>query len=86
MYRVKENPRGKTIKHKVRLVAKGFLKREGINFEEGFSPVDRIEIIRLVVGITDNNDWFIYQMDVKYAFLNGLLEEKVYVEQPLVLL
>jgi hypothetical protein len=51
-------------------VAKVFLQREGMNFEEVFAPFARIKIIRLVVGIANNHNWPIYQMDVKYAFLN----------------
>lgn len=60
-------------------MAKGFLQREGIAFEEVFTPIARIEIIRLVVGIANNHNWPIYQMDVKSAFLNGPLKEGVYV-------
>ncbi|XP_050909415.1 uncharacterized mitochondrial protein AtMg00820-like [Lathyrus oleraceus] len=55
VFKVKANPKGEIIKHKARLVAKGFLQREGINFEEVFASVGRIEIIRLVVGISHNH-------------------------------
>lgn len=82
VFKVKENPMGEIIKHKAKLVAKRFLQREVIDFEEVFTSVTRIETIRLVVDIVNNNNWSIYQMDVKYAFLNRPLEEKVYVEQP----
>ena len=74
------NSKGEIIKHKARLVAKGFLQRECMDFEEVFSSVARIKTIRLVVGIANNHNWPIYQMDVKYAFLNRPLEEEVYVE------
>lgn len=74
---MKEIPKGEIIKHKARLVVKGFLQRECIDFEEVFTPAARIETIRIVLGIANNNNWPIYQMDVKYAFLNELLEEKV---------
>lgn len=59
-----------------------YLQREGIDCEEVFAPVVRIKIIRLVVGIANNHNWPIYQMDVKSAFLNGLLEEEVFVGYP----
>ena len=82
VYKVKANPKGEVIKHKARLVAKGFLQREGIDYEEVFTPVARLETIRLVVGIAHSNNWMVYQMDVKSAFLNGPLVEEVYVGQP----
>lgn len=67
-------------------MAKGFLQRGGMDFEEVFSHVVRIETIRLVVGIANNHNCLIYQMDVKFAFLNGPLENEVYVGHPYVLL
>lgn len=79
---MKANPKGEIIKYKARLVAKGFLQREGIDFEEVSAPVSRIEIIMLVVGIDNNHNCPIYQMDVKSAFLNKPLEEEVCVRQP----
>lgn len=81
---MKTNLKGEIIKHTARLVAKGFLQREGIYSEVVFTPVPRIITISLVVGIVNNNYWSIYQMDVKVMFLNGPLEEEVYVEEPLV--
>lgn len=63
-------------------MAKGFLQREGIDYEEVFTPVARLETIHLVVGIVHSNNWMVYQMDVKSAFLNGPLVEEVYVGQP----
>lgn len=62
VYKVKENSKGEIIKHKARLIAKGFLQRQGIDFEEVFAPVAKIETIGLVVGIANNNNWSIYQM------------------------
>lgn len=73
VFKMKENCKGEIIKHKARLVAKGFLQREGIDFEEVFTPVDRIETIRLVV-IANNHSWAIYQLDIKSTFLNRFLE------------
>lgn len=80
LYKVKENPRGDDVKHKARFIAKGVLKKEGIDFEEVFAPVAKIQTIWLVVGIANNKNWSIYQMDIKSVFLNGPLEEEVYVE------
>lgn len=62
-------------------MAKGFSQREGINFEEVFAPMARTKTIRLVIGIKNNNNWSIYQLNVKYAFLKRPLDEEVYVEQ-----
>lgn len=63
------------------MFAKGFFQRESIDFEEGFAPVASIETIKLVVGIANNHNCHIYQMEVKSAFLNRPLEEEVYVGQ-----
>lgn len=65
VFKVTENLKGEIIKHKDKLVAKGFLQRECIEFEEVFTPAARVETMRLVVGIANNHNWPIYQMDVK---------------------
>ncbi|GJW90784.1 retrovirus-related pol polyprotein from transposon TNT 1-94 [Tanacetum coccineum] len=70
------------LKNKARLVAQGFKQEEGINFEESFAPVARIEAIRIFVENATHKNMTIYQMDVKIAFLNGELKEEVYVSQP----
>ncbi|GJV04775.1 retrovirus-related pol polyprotein from transposon TNT 1-94 [Tanacetum coccineum] len=70
------------LKNKARLVAQGFRQEEGINFEESFAPVARIEAIRIFVANAAHKNMTIYQMDVKTAFLNGELKEEVYVSQP----
>ncbi|GKA39903.1 retrovirus-related pol polyprotein from transposon TNT 1-94 [Tanacetum coccineum] len=70
------------LKNKARLVAKGYHQEEGINFEESFTPVARIEAIRIFVANAANKNMTIYQMDVKTTFLNGKLCEEVYVSQP----
>ena len=79
---MKVKPNGEIAKHKARLVAKGFLQKEGLDYGEVFAPVARMETIRLVVATASFYDWHIHQMDVKSAFLNGPLEEEVYVKQP----
>ncbi|CAJ2661986.1 unnamed protein product [Trifolium pratense] len=82
VYKVKVNPKGEITRHKARLVVKGFLQKEGIDFNEVFAPVARMETIRLVTALAHYNRWSMHQMDVKCAFLNGPLEEEVYVVQP----
>lgn len=65
-----------------KIVAKGYSQRQGIDYDEVFSPVSRLETIRLIIALAAQNEWKIYQMDVKSAFLNCFLEEEVYIEQP----
>ncbi|RDY09127.1 hypothetical protein CR513_06559, partial [Mucuna pruriens] len=76
VYKVKVNPRGEAVKNKAKLVAKDFLQKARIDYGEVYAPVAKIETIRLIVAIAIN-------LDVKYAFLNGPLEEEVYVNQSL---
>jgi hypothetical protein len=64
------------------LVCKGYAQIEGINFEETFSPVARMEAIHLLLAYACSKNVKVYQMDVKSTFLNGELEEEVYIEQP----
>ena len=66
----------------VHLVAKGFTQVQGIDYDETFSPVVRFESLRLLLVLAMLEDWEIYQMDVKSVFLNGLLEEEIFMEQP----
>ncbi|GKD72219.1 retrovirus-related pol polyprotein from transposon TNT 1-94, partial [Tanacetum coccineum] len=73
---------GDVLKNKARLVAKGYRQEEGIDFEESFAPVARIEAIRIFIANAASKNMTIYQMDVKTAFLNGELKEEVYVSQP----
>ncbi|GJS89015.1 retrovirus-related pol polyprotein from transposon TNT 1-94 [Tanacetum coccineum] len=73
---------GRALKNKARLVAQGFRQEEGINFEESFAPIARIEAICIFVVNATHKNMMIYQMDVKIAFLNGELKEEVYVSQP----
>ncbi|GKB06944.1 retrovirus-related pol polyprotein from transposon TNT 1-94 [Tanacetum coccineum] len=82
VYKAKKNAKGEVEKYKARLVAKGYKKKHGIDYEEVFAPVARLETIRMIIAIAAQYRWKIHQMDVKSAFLNGLLEEEVYVEQP----
>ncbi|GJV12545.1 retrovirus-related pol polyprotein from transposon TNT 1-94, partial [Tanacetum coccineum] len=70
------------IRNKARLVAKGYAQEEGIDFEESFAPVARLEAVRIFVAYAAHKSFPIYQTDVKTSFLNGLLKEEVYVAQP----
>ncbi|GJW34290.1 retrovirus-related pol polyprotein from transposon TNT 1-94 [Tanacetum coccineum] len=70
------------IRNKARLIAKGYAQEEGIDFEESFALVARLEAVRIFVAYATHKSFLIYQMDVKTAFLNGPLKEEVYVEQP----
>ncbi|GKD95598.1 retrovirus-related pol polyprotein from transposon TNT 1-94 [Tanacetum coccineum] len=70
------------IRNKSRLVMKGYKQEEGIDFEESFAHVARLEAVRMFVSFATHKNITIFQMDVKTAFLNGLLKEEVYVSQP----
>ncbi|GKF78497.1 retrovirus-related pol polyprotein from transposon TNT 1-94, partial [Tanacetum coccineum] len=70
------------IRNKARHLAKGYAQEEGIDFEESFAPVARLEAVRIFVAHAVHKSFPIYQMDVKTAFLNGPLKEEVYVAQP----
>ncbi|GJT55207.1 putative ribonuclease H-like domain-containing protein [Tanacetum coccineum] len=82
VYRNKKDERGIVIKNKARLVAQGYTQEEGIDYDEVFAPVSRIEAIRLFLAYASFKDFVVYQMDVKSAFLYGKIEEEVYVCQP----
>ncbi|GKA15542.1 putative ribonuclease H-like domain-containing protein [Tanacetum coccineum] len=82
VFRNKKDERGIVIKNKARLVAQGYTQEEGIYYDEVFTPVARIEAIRLFLAYASFKDFVVYQMDVKSAFLYGKIEEEVYVCQP----
>ncbi|GKC26593.1 retrovirus-related pol polyprotein from transposon TNT 1-94, partial [Tanacetum coccineum] len=83
VYRNKKDERGIVIRKKARLVAQGYPQEEGIDYDEVFAPVARIEVIRMFLAYASFKDFVVYQMDVKSAFLYGKIEEEVYVYQPL---
>ncbi|GKF24992.1 putative ribonuclease H-like domain-containing protein [Tanacetum coccineum] len=83
VYRNKKDERGIVIKNKARLVAQGYPQEEGIDYDEVFVPIARIEAIRLFLAYASFKDFVVYQMDVKSAFLYGKIEKEVYVYQPL---
>ncbi|CAL8123074.1 unnamed protein product [Prunus armeniaca] len=82
VYKTKFNPDGSIQKHKARLVAKSYSQQPGIDYNETFAPVARLDTIRALVALVAQTKWRIYQLDVKSAFLNGELKEEIYVEQP----
>ncbi|GJY11064.1 retrovirus-related pol polyprotein from transposon TNT 1-94 [Tanacetum coccineum] len=83
VFRNKRDETGIVIKNKARLVAQGYNQQEGIDYDETFAPVARLEAIRIFLAFATYMNFIVYQMDVKSAFLNGKLKEEVYVKQPL---
>ena len=82
VYRTKLNADGSVNKYKARLVVKGYSQVFGVDFSETFAPVARLDTIRMLLALTAQKGWKTYQLDVKSAFLNGYLQEEIYVEQP----
>ena len=82
VFRVKESADGTVNKYKARLVAKGFHQVAGSNFNETFSPVIIPVTVRLILTLALTNKWELFQLDVNNAFLNGFLEETIYMQQP----
>ncbi|GJV77873.1 retrovirus-related pol polyprotein from transposon TNT 1-94 [Tanacetum coccineum] len=79
---VKLDEMGGILKNKDRLVARGYRQEEGINFEESFAPVASLDAIRIFLAYATHMNMVVYQIDVKTAFLNGIMREEVYVSQP----
>ncbi|RVX02234.1 Copia protein [Vitis vinifera] len=82
VFRNKMDENGIIVRNKARLVAQGYNQEEGIDYEETFAPVARLEAIRMLLAFACFKDFILYQMDVKSAFLNGFINEEVYIEQP----
>ena len=82
VFRNKQDEHGVVTRNKARLVAKGYAQVAGLDFEETFAPVARLESIRILLAYAAHHSFRLYQMDVKSAFLNGPIKEEVYVEQP----
>ncbi|KAJ9544590.1 hypothetical protein OSB04_024297 [Centaurea solstitialis] len=82
IFRNKKDESGLIVRNKARLVAKGYSQQEGIDYDETFAPVARIEAIRIFLAYAAHKNIKVFQMDVKSAFLNGVLHEEVYIEQP----
>ncbi|KAJ9546598.1 hypothetical protein OSB04_019141 [Centaurea solstitialis] len=77
-----QSQNGVVVRNKARLVAQGYCQEEGIDYEETFAPVARLEAIRIFLAFAGHRGFKVYQMDVKSSFLNGKLKEEVYVKQP----
>ena len=82
VFRNKLNEDGKVSRNKARLVYKGYSQKEGIDYGETFSPIARLEGVRTLLAYAAHKRFKVYQMDVKSGFLNGILDEEVYIEQP----
>ncbi|XP_016178819.1 uncharacterized protein LOC107621301 [Arachis ipaensis] len=82
VFRIKKHPNGTIQKYKARLVAKKFHQKEGINFDQVFSPVVRTPTVRVILSLALAKEWKIRQFDFNNAFLNGDLEETVFMTQP----
>ena len=80
MFRNKLDEYGPVVRNKARLVVKGYNQQEGIDYNETFAPVARLEAIRLLIAYVAHKKIILFQMDVKTAFLNGYLQEEVFVE------
>jgi hypothetical protein len=83
VWKDKEGVKGEVVRNKSRLVARGYSQKEGIDYEETFAPVSHFEVIRILLAFSVAKWFKLHQMDVKSAFLNGVLKEEVYVRQPL---
>jgi len=83
IFKLKLKSNGKVAKHKARLVAWGFMQKAGMDYFEVFAPVARLETVGLIVVIACGRNWPMYHLDVKYAFLNGPLDEVVFATHPL---
>ncbi|WVZ84928.1 hypothetical protein U9M48_031895 [Paspalum notatum var. saurae] len=83
VFKNKQGEHRMVVRNNVRLVAQGFCQKEGIDYEETFAPVARLEAIRILLAFAASKGFKLQQMDVKSAFLNGFIEEEVYVRQPL---
>jgi hypothetical protein len=82
IYKIKHVADESIEKHKARFVAHGFSQKEGIYYEETFALVARYTSIRTIIALAAKMKWKLHQMDVKTTFLNGVIEEEVYIEQP----
>ena len=82
VFRNKLKKNGEVTKNKERLVCKGYAQEEGFDYGEIFSHVARLEGVKTLLAYSSYKNFKVYQMDVKSAFLNGILEEEVYIEQP----
>ena len=81
VYKIKRNADGEIDRYKARLVAKGYKQKYRVDYEEFFAPIARLDTVRMIISLATHHSWMIYQLDGKSVFLNGILEEEVYVDQ-----
>jgi hypothetical protein len=82
VFTIKHTPDGKVERYKARLVAKGYSQTYGVDYDEMFAPVAKMNSVRILISIAANRGWKLYQLDVKNAFLHGDLQEEIYMEIP----
>jgi hypothetical protein len=82
VFQNKQDEHGVVTRNKARLIAQGFTQIEGIDFGETYAPMARLESIRMLIAYATHHDFKLYQMDIKNTFLNGPIQELVYVEKP----
>ncbi len=82
MYKIEHNVDGCVSRYKARLVTKGYAQIYGINYEETYSPVAKMTIVKAIITMVATKGWSLHQMNVKNVFLHGDLQEEVYMEQP----
>jgi hypothetical protein len=85
VYKNKQSEDKLVVRNKMRLVAQGYSQKEGIDYEETFAPIARLEAIIILLSFAASKGFTLFQMDVKSAFLNMYIKEEVYVRRPLVL-
>jgi hypothetical protein len=81
IFKVKRDEKGVVQKHKARLVAKVFMQRHGIDYDKVYAPVAHLESVRLILAFAGHSGWPVHHMDVKTVFLDGELDDEVYVSQ-----
>lgn len=82
VYKLKFNSVSSISRYKVRLVAKGFHQKPGLDYSETFSPVVKLTIVRLIIALAVSCHWSLKQLDISNAFLHGILQEEFYMQQP----
>ena len=82
VFRTKLNADGSINKYKAKLVVKGYAQIFGVDYSDTFAPVSKLDTIRLVLAVAPQRGWKVFQLDVKSTFLNGVLQEEIYVSSP----